>query len=49
MGKRLICLLLVPFLLFSALPVNALEKEERLWQDETVYNIMIDRFNNGSS
>lgn len=49
MSKRLLCLLLIPFLLISALPVSALEKEERLWQDETVYDIMIDRFNNGSS
>lgn len=31
------------------MPVGALEKEERLWQDETIYNIMVDRFHNGSS
>nr|WP_052343710.1 alpha-amylase family glycosyl hydrolase [Bacillus massiliigorillae] len=49
MRKRLLCLLLIPFLLMSALPVSALDKEERLWQDETVYDIMIDRFNNGNS
>ena len=33
--------------LFSnTLAVGAAEKEERKWQDETVYSLMIDRFNN---
>ncbi len=50
--KRVMGLILVPFLLFSAWfvpsvqPVNA-EKEEHAWQDEIIYFIMIDRFNNG--
>lgn len=42
-------MLLVPFLLFYCLPVQALEKEGRLWQDETVYSILVDRFFNGDS
>ncbi|MGM9923999.1 MAG: alpha-amylase family glycosyl hydrolase [Bacillus sp. (in: firmicutes)] len=49
MSKRLLGIVLVSFLLIGGLPVSALEKEERLWQDEAVYSIMIDRFNNGSS
>ncbi|QCJ41730.1 alpha-amlyase [Bacillus sp. S3] len=41
-------LILITLLFISALPAKAaVEKEDRLWQDETVYSIMIDRFNNG--
>lgn len=46
MGKRVLTLLLLPFLLFYAFPVQAAEKEERNWQDEAIYFIMVDRFNN---
>ncbi|MFE7063439.1 alpha-amylase family glycosyl hydrolase [Sutcliffiella sp. NPDC057660] len=52
--KRVMGLILVPFLLFSAWfvqpvqPVKA-EKEEHAWQDEMIYFIMIDRFNNGDT
>jgi alpha-amylase len=52
--KRVMVLILVPFLLFSAWfvppvqPVKA-EKEEHAWQDEIIYFIMIDRFNNGDA
>jgi len=50
MGKRLLSLLILPFLLFYCTPVQAaVEKEERKWQDESIYFIMIDRFNNGDS
>jgi len=43
-----ITLILISLLFISALPAHAaVEKEDRLWQDETVYSIMIDRFNNG--
>lgn len=45
--KRAICLFLVPFLLLGGLHAGALEKEERLWQDETIYYILVDRFLNG--
>ena len=46
--KRAIGLFLVPFLLLGGLQVSALEKEERLWQDETIYYILVDRFLNGN-
>ena len=45
--KRAIGLFLVPFLLLGGLQVSALEKEDRLWQDETIYYILVDRFLNG--
>ena len=45
--KRAIGLLLVPFLLLGGLQVSALEKKDRLWQDETIYYILVDRFLNG--
>lgn len=46
MGNRLFMLLVLPFLLFYAMPAAAAEKEERTWQDEAIYFIMVDRFNN---
>lgn len=47
MSKKFVSLLLIPFLLFYAFPAEAAEKEERTWQDESIYFIMVDRFNNG--
>lgn len=47
MKKRMRMLILLPFLLFYALPVGATEKEDRKWQDESIYFLMIDRFSNG--
>lgn len=47
--KKNIIFILIPFLLFSALPVGAAEKEGRKWQDETIYFLMVDRFNNGDN
>lgn len=47
MCKRVVKLLLIPFLLFYAFPVSAVEKEERTWQDEMIYFLMVDRFHNG--
>src|SRR4051812_4041869 len=45
--KKMMLLLMTTFL-FSSLPAHAIvKKENRLWQDETVYSIMVDRFNNG--
>lgn len=38
--------MLIPFLLFFGLPIGAAEKEEYGLQDETIYYITIDRFNN---
>ena len=49
MNKKVICLLFVSFFLLSTSQGKALEKEERLWQDETVYYLMVDRFYSGSS
>ncbi|QVY62845.1 alpha-amylase family glycosyl hydrolase [Cytobacillus gottheilii] len=49
MKFRVWTLILIPFLLFCALPVGAVEKEERSWQDETIYFLMIDRFSNGDN
>ncbi|WP_235867285.1 alpha-amylase family glycosyl hydrolase [Priestia abyssalis] len=46
-GNRVMALLLIPFLLISSVPVVAAETEERIWEDEWMYSIMIDRFNNG--
>ncbi|GHH98514.1 alpha-amylase family glycosyl hydrolase [Neobacillus kokaensis] len=49
MNKRIIPILII-VLLCSSFPAYAkVEKEGRLWQDETVYSIMIDRFNNGDT
>ncbi|WP_066071036.1 alpha-amylase family glycosyl hydrolase [Neobacillus soli] len=48
MKKICISFFLITFLLISAIPAHAeVKKENRLWQDESVYSIMIDRFNNG--
>lgn len=49
MSKKKFIFLLVPFLLFSnAFSASADKKEERLWEDEIVYSLMVDRFNNGN-
>jgi alpha-amylase len=48
MRKKMVQLLLVPFLLFYALHVEATEKEVT-WEDEIIYFIMVDRFNNGDT
>ncbi|WP_173916975.1 alpha-amylase family glycosyl hydrolase [Halobacillus sp. Marseille-Q1614] len=43
-------LMIIPFLLFCSFEkAEAAEKEERQWQDESMYYIMIDRFMNGDS
>ncbi|MFK2825834.1 alpha-amylase family glycosyl hydrolase [Bacillus sp. B190/17] len=49
MKKKLCSLVLLPFLLLYAFPVGAVEKEERTWQDETMYYLMTDRFYNGDN
>lgn len=48
MKKRVFSLVLIPLLLFYSLNVSAAGKEED-WQDETIYYVMIDRFNNANS
>ncbi|MBP2241127.1 alpha-amylase [Cytobacillus eiseniae] len=47
MNKRFWTLIMIPFLLFYAIPAGAVEKEDRKWQDESIYFLMVDRFNNG--
>ncbi|MGE8079551.1 alpha-amylase family glycosyl hydrolase [Peribacillus loiseleuriae] len=49
MRKRAFSLILFSFLLIYALPAGAVYKEERKWQDEIIYSLMIDRFNNGDT
>ncbi|CAM3658488.1 alpha-amylase family glycosyl hydrolase [Mesobacillus zeae] len=49
MKKALMTFILIPVLLFYAYPTEAAEKEGRKWQDETVYYLMVDRFNNGDT
>ncbi|MCM3570032.1 alpha-amylase family glycosyl hydrolase [Neobacillus mesonae] len=50
MIKRIIPVLII-FLLCSSVPsaFAKVTKEGRLWQDESIYSIMIDRFNNGDT
>ncbi|MFB6465285.1 alpha-amylase family glycosyl hydrolase [Cytobacillus sp. Hz8] len=46
MRRSVLTFILIPLLLFYCLPVEAAEKEARDWQDETIYYISVDRFNN---
>jgi glycosidase len=50
MKKTLITLILILTFVSSSVPViAAAERENRLWQDETVYSIMVDRFFNANT
>ncbi|UQD51380.1 alpha-amlyase [Bacillus methanolicus] len=49
MKKFFLTFILIPFLLFYSAPIEAAEKEERKWQDETIYFLMVDRFNDGDT
>lgn len=44
--KRWFVLILTTVLLFCVFRVSAAEKDDRKWQDETIYSIVVDRFNN---
>ncbi|WP_026574489.1 alpha-amylase family glycosyl hydrolase [Bacillus sp. UNC438CL73TsuS30] len=47
--KRIILILISVFLM-SSVPANAaVKKDKRLWQDESIYSIMVDRFNDGDT
>ncbi|KKI93583.1 hypothetical protein WQ54_02945 [Bacillus sp. SA1-12] len=48
MVRKAFIRLLIPFLLFYALPVSADEKGEHPWREEIVYYIVVDRFHNGN-
>ncbi|WP_174730768.1 alpha-amylase family glycosyl hydrolase [Mesobacillus harenae] len=47
MKKGMLSTLIAAVFLLTGIPVGAAEKEERKLQDETVYLLMVDRFNNG--
>lgn len=47
LGKYFLCFICLLFVF--QLPIHVSAKETRLWEDEIVYSIMIDRFNNGDS
>ncbi|MFT4414894.1 alpha-amylase family glycosyl hydrolase [Fredinandcohnia humi] len=49
MDKKLMIVLLIPLLLFSALPVHADKANEVGYQEESIYYVMVDRFNNGDT
>ena len=49
MLKKVMAILLMPFILLSTTGVFAEEKVERDWQDESIYFIMVDRFYNGNT
>jgi glycosidase len=49
MKKALLGFILIFTLISFSLPAGAVEKEGRKWQDETIYFLMIDRFNNGDN
>lgn len=50
MKKTFITLILITCLLFASSPIYAVTQEEnRKWQEETVYSLMVDRFNNGNT
>ncbi|WP_050614286.1 alpha-amylase family glycosyl hydrolase [Bacillus testis] len=48
MNKKVMILLLILFLFMGGMPVHALEKKDRIWEDESVYRIVIDRFNDAN-
>lgn len=49
MQKQVIGLMLLTLLFFSAFPVYADQVEERSFEEESIYFIMVDRFNNGDT
>lgn len=49
MIKKLLPFITILFLFVSGLNVAAAEQKDKSWQDESIYYLMIDRFNNGDS
>ncbi|MCJ8005981.1 alpha-amylase family glycosyl hydrolase [Lederbergia wuyishanensis] len=45
MFKKVLCFIFSTFLLLSAINVHA--DEQKSWEDEIIYSLMVDRFNNG--
>jgi glycosidase len=46
---RKIILIMIAVFLCLSVPVTAAEETEPNWQDETIYSIVVDRFNNGDT
>ncbi|MBN6887583.1 glycosidase [Cytobacillus horneckiae] len=47
MKKSIIALILIPLLFLTVLPASGTAaKEERIWQDESIYYLLIDRYSN---
>ncbi|MFD3447313.1 alpha-amylase family glycosyl hydrolase [Microbacteriaceae bacterium 4G12] len=49
MYKRVLILLFIPFFLLNGMVLRANAQEERDWQDETIYFLLVDRFNDGDT
>jgi len=49
MKKGLLSIILIPFLFIYALPAGAADPNDRKWQDESVYFLMVDRYSNGNT
>ncbi|MBM4764207.1 alpha-amylase family glycosyl hydrolase [Bacillus sp. B15-48] len=49
MKKRFLVFIMLPFFLLSVIPVGAVDHSDRKWQDESIYYLMVDRFNNGDN
>ncbi|WP_147533202.1 alpha-amylase family glycosyl hydrolase [Bacillus marasmi] len=51
MKNRIVSIILILFLIFAGLgaPAAAADKKGENWQDESIYYIMVDRFNNGDT
>ncbi|MEK5392418.1 alpha-amylase family glycosyl hydrolase [Margalitia sp. FSL K6-0131] len=47
MLKKVLAFCIIPLLIFCAVPANAAGKEQRDWQSQNVYYLIVDRFNNG--
>jgi len=47
--KRIIPIIMIILLITSTPALAAVKKENRLWQDESIYSIMVDRFNDGDT
>jgi glycosidase len=47
MRKRTFAILVISFFLFSVLRVEATDTKKDTWRKETIYYLMVDRFNNG--
>jgi glycosidase len=47
--KRIFILFIIFFLVWTIPSKAAVKKDNRLWQDETIYSLMVDRFNDGDT